>query len=103
MASVFKRKRDKANRLASWYIAYSDENGVRRTVKGCPDKSATEAIARKLESEEIFAAVACSTPKTIATPPTKPSRWRIILWLGALICWEKATAIGTRTKGTPAL
>jgi hypothetical protein len=51
MASVFKRKRDKANRMASWYIAYSDQNGVRRTVKGCPDKAATEAMARKLESE----------------------------------------------------
>jgi hypothetical protein len=51
MASVFKRKRDKANKLASWYIAYSDENGVRRTIKGCPDKATTEGIARKLESE----------------------------------------------------
>jgi integrase len=51
MASVFKRKRDKASKMASWYIAYSDENGVRRTVKGCPDKAATEGIARKLETE----------------------------------------------------
>ena len=51
MASVFKRTRDKGNRLASWYIAYVDADGVRRTVKGCPDKAATEAMARKLESE----------------------------------------------------
>ena len=51
MASVFKRARDKGNRLASWYVAYVDADGVRRTVKGCPDKAATEAMARKLESE----------------------------------------------------
>src|SRR6516164_992370 len=51
MASVFKKTRDKANKLASWYIAYQDEDGRRRTVKGCPDKAATEAMARKLESD----------------------------------------------------
>jgi integrase len=51
MASVYKRKRDRQRKNASWFIAYSDENGVRRAVKGCPDKAATEAMARKLESE----------------------------------------------------
>src|SRR3954449_2589924 len=51
MASIFKRKRDRQRKGASWYFAYADENGVRRTVKGCPDKAATEAMARKLESE----------------------------------------------------
>ena len=51
MASVFKRKRDRTNKLASWFIAYQDENGKRRMAKGCPDKAATEALARKLESE----------------------------------------------------
>jgi integrase len=51
MASVFKKSRDRANKLASWYIAYQDEDGRRRTVKGCPDKAATESLARKLESD----------------------------------------------------
>src|SRR5579883_1687883 len=51
MASVFKKARDRANKLASWYIAYQDEHGRRRTLKGCPDKAATEQLARKLESE----------------------------------------------------
>jgi integrase len=51
MASVFKRTRDRGNRLASWYFAYVDADGVRRTEKGCPDKAATEAMARKAESE----------------------------------------------------
>ena len=51
MASIFKRKRDRQRKGASWYFAYSDADGVRRTVKGCPDKAATESMARKLESE----------------------------------------------------
>src|SRR6476620_1341095 len=51
MASVFKRTRDKGNRLSSWYVAHVDADGVRRMTKGCPDKAATEALARKLESE----------------------------------------------------
>jgi integrase len=51
MASVFKRKRDRQRKNSSWYIGYSDANGKRRTVKGCPDKSATEAMARKIESD----------------------------------------------------
>ncbi len=51
MSSVYKKARDRKRPGASWYIAFSDENGVRRTTKGCPDKAATEAMARKLESE----------------------------------------------------
>ena len=51
MASVFKKARDRKRSGSSWYIAYSDERGVRRSVKGCPDRAATEAMARKLESE----------------------------------------------------
>jgi len=51
MASVFKRKRDRQRKGASWYVAYVDENGVRKSIKGCADKAATEAMARKLESE----------------------------------------------------
>ncbi len=51
MASVYKKGRDKGRRGSCWYIDYCDENGRRRTKKGCPDKAATEAIARKLESD----------------------------------------------------
>ena len=51
MASVYKRKRDKASKLASWYIACADADGIRRTVKGCTDRAATEQMARKLETE----------------------------------------------------
>src|ERR1700727_462986 len=51
MASVFKRKRDRLRKGAAWFIAYTDENGKRRSVKGCTDKAATEGIARKLETD----------------------------------------------------
>jgi len=51
MASVYKRKADKRNKSRPYYIAYTDENGRRRTVKGCLDRAATEEIARKLETE----------------------------------------------------
>ncbi len=51
MASIYKRTRDKARKGSSWYIGYVDERGRQRTTKGCPDKTATEAMARKLESD----------------------------------------------------
>ena len=51
MASVFKRKRDRARKGSSWYVAYTDEDGVRRTEKRYPDKAATDALGRKLETE----------------------------------------------------
>ena len=44
---------------AARFIAYTDESGsVER--KGCPDKAATEGIARKLETEAARSAVAWS-------------------------------------------
>src|SRR3954453_21638007 len=49
MASVFKK--DKRKKGAPWYIDYFDENGVRHREKGCADKTVTEQIARKLESD----------------------------------------------------
>lgn len=64
MASVFKRKRDRLRKNSSWFIAYSDENNVRRTVKGCPDKAATEAVARTLESEAELRRRGVIDPKT---------------------------------------
>ena len=51
MSSVFKRARDRKRPGSSWYIAYVDQDGKRHTVKGCPDRAGTKAMARKLESE----------------------------------------------------
>ena len=75
MASVFKRTRDRQRKGASWYIAYADENGIRRTVKGCPDKAATEAMARKLESEAELRRRGVIDPKAdaYATHEARPS------------------------------
>ena len=53
MASIYKRG-GRANRTGSYYIAYTDDKGVRRTVRGCADRQATEAIARKLEADVML-------------------------------------------------
>jgi hypothetical protein len=66
MSSVFKRARDRKRPGSSWYIAYADEDGIRRTVKGCPDKAATEAMARKLESEADLRRRGIIDPRTDA-------------------------------------
>jgi hypothetical protein len=49
VASIFKK--DKRRKNSPWYIDYFDEHGQRQRVKGCPDRTATEQIARKLETE----------------------------------------------------
>src|SRR5262245_50454946 len=51
MPSVYKRTRDKKRKGSCWYFAYYDEDGRRQVKKGFTDKAATEAYARKLESE----------------------------------------------------
>lgn len=66
MSSVFKRARDRKRPGSSWYIAYADENGVRRTTKGCSDKTATQALARKLESEAELRRRGVIDPRTDA-------------------------------------
>lgn len=53
MASVFKRG-GKRNRNGVWYISYYERPGVRKTVRGCTDKAATESLARKLESDAML-------------------------------------------------
>lgn len=51
MASIYKRARDKGRKDRSWYISYTDEQGRRRTVRGCPDRDGTRTIARHLENQ----------------------------------------------------
>jgi integrase len=51
MASIYKKGRDRQRKGSSWYISYVGPDGRRQTVKGCPDKAATEAMARKLETQ----------------------------------------------------
>ena len=49
MASIYKRKKG-----GSYYITYVVRPGQRRTVKGCRDRAATEAYARKLEADAML-------------------------------------------------
>jgi hypothetical protein len=51
VASIFKRSCDRKRPGAPWYYSYFDENGRRRTAKGCPDRVATPRIAAKQETE----------------------------------------------------
>ncbi|WP_442483338.1 tyrosine-type recombinase/integrase [Aeoliella sp. SH292] len=51
MASVFKLGRDKKRKGAPWYFEYLDHHGKKRMRKGFTDKSLTEQLAVKLETE----------------------------------------------------
>jgi integrase len=54
MASVYKRKQDKAKKKSAWYIGYRDHLGKQRTCKGFTDKKETEKLAAKLEHEKML-------------------------------------------------
>ena len=49
MASNYRRKKG-----GTFYITYHLRPGQRRTVKGCKDRAATEALARKLEADAML-------------------------------------------------
>jgi len=49
MASIYRRKKG-----GTFYIAYQVRPHVRKTVKGCKDRAATEALARKLEADAML-------------------------------------------------
>ncbi len=51
MASIYRRKKG-----GYYYITYHVRPGQRRTVKGSKDRAATEALARKLESDAMLRA-----------------------------------------------
>ena len=59
MASL--RKRGKV-----WYYRFIDAEGVRRTVKGCRDKRATEDMARRAESEAARVRAGLVDPRELA-------------------------------------
>ena len=49
MASIYRRKKG-----GCFYITYQVRPRVRKTVKGCKDRAATEAFARKLEADAML-------------------------------------------------
>jgi integrase len=102
MSSVFKKARDRKRPAASWYIAYADENGVRRMVKGCPDKAATEAMARKLESEAELRRRGIIDPRTdaYATHEARPLADHLTDFQAALVAKGGAAkyALVTRNR-----
>jgi len=65
MASIYKRG-GKRNRDRCWCITYYERPGVRRTVRGCRDRAATEALARKLEADAMLRREGVIDPKADA-------------------------------------
>ncbi len=59
MASL--RKRGKV-----WYYRYSDAEGIKHELKGCPDRRATEEMARAAESEAAKVRAGLIDPKELA-------------------------------------
>ena len=51
MASTFKRKRDKKDKHAPYWICYRDHTGKRKMVKGFTDKKLSEQLAARLDDE----------------------------------------------------
>jgi integrase len=49
MASIYRRKKG-----GCFYITYQARAGERHTVKGCKDRAATDALARKLEADAML-------------------------------------------------
>jgi integrase/recombinase XerD len=49
MASIYRRKKG-----GCFYITYHVRPGQRKTVKGCKDRAATDALARKLEADVML-------------------------------------------------
>jgi len=49
MASIYRRKKG-----GCYYITYHLRPGQRKTVKGCKDRAATDALARKLEADAML-------------------------------------------------
>lgn len=53
MASIYKRG-GKKNRDGVYWITFYPSPGLAKTVRGCADKGATEALARKLEADAML-------------------------------------------------
>jgi hypothetical protein len=51
-----------------WYYRFTDADGIKREVKGCPDKRVTEEMARAAESEAAKVKAAWSTPRHCGGP-----------------------------------
>ena len=69
MASIWRR-----GEKGPYYITYTVRPGKRKTVCGCKDKKATEALARKLEAEAMLRIKGVIDPKAdqYATAEAKP-------------------------------
>src|SRR4051812_9615317 len=72
-SSLHPRPRTRRNeRMASfrkkgkvWYFRFTDAEGVKRERKGCPDRRATEEMARKAETEAAKVRAGMVSPEDV--------------------------------------
>ena len=75
MASIYRRR--KGGRYA---ITYQVRPGVRKTVRGCKDRAATEALARKLEADAMLrreGVIDTKADQYATTGKSSAGTWRI--------------------------
>jgi integrase len=91
MASIYRRKKG-----GCFYITYQARPGERHTVKGCKDRAATEALARKLEADAMLRRAGIIDPKAdrYAAAEAKPLKDHLADLIAAL------EARGVTTKQT---
>ncbi len=58
MASIWRRGKD-----GPYYVTYTVRRGERKTIRGCRDRKATEALARKLEADAMLRREGVIDPK----------------------------------------
>jgi len=80
MASIYRRKKG-----GTFYITYQVRPRVRKTVKGCKDRAATDAFARKLEADAML-----RREGVIDTRAEKLARWEALPLKDHLADFENA-------------
>ena len=93
MASIYRRRKK-----GPYYITYFVRPGVRKTLKGCKDKAATEAVARKLEGDAMLRREGVIDPKNdrYAAAEAKPLKDH----LADLVVVLKAKAVTVKQAET---
>jgi len=82
MASIYRRKKG-----GCYYITYQVRPGRRKTVTGCKDRAATEALARKLEADAMLRreGVIDTKAERYAAAETKPLMEHLAEYHAALL------------------
>ena len=69
-----------------WYYRFVDADGIKRELPGCPDRRATEELARKAETEAAQIRAGVIDPKALRTTEAarKPIRSHLDDFIGTM-------------------